>query len=187
MKKVSVVFLDRDGVINEYPGNFRYVTGISEFKLLPRAREALLKLTEFGCRLFIISNQAGVSKGLYSRDDLDAMTEYMKKELGPGIAFDGIYYCTHTSEENCACRKPKTFFIDKAREKLRKEGFYPNPDRSFFVGDSLIDVETGKAGGLKTIMVFSGRECPENSPEWKVNPDLCCKDLFDAAQIITAP
>jgi D-glycero-D-manno-heptose 1,7-bisphosphate phosphatase len=71
MKSVAAVFLDRDGVINEYPGDFQYVTSWEEFRFLPGSKEAIKKLSESGYRIFVISNQAGVSKGFYSRETLD--------------------------------------------------------------------------------------------------------------------
>jgi D-glycero-D-manno-heptose 1,7-bisphosphate phosphatase len=184
MKKASVVFLDRDGVINQYPGNYKYVTSVPEFQLLPRVKEALLRLKAGGCRMFIVSNQAGVAKGLYSQQTLDDITVRMKEELGADIVFDGIFYCTHLPDAGCACRKPKTAFINAAREIILNEGCSFDPDKSFFVGDSVIDVETGKAAGLKTIMVFTGKETADNAAVWPVKPDFTAADLFKAADII---
>jgi histidinol-phosphate phosphatase family protein len=184
MNNASVVFLDRDGVINQYPGHYKYVTSVSEFRLLPRVKEALSRLKAGGCRLFIVSNQAGVAKGLYSQETLDAITDRMKEELAPGIVFDAIFYCTHLPDAGCACRKPRLAFINAAREMLLNDGISIDPDKSFFVGDSVIDVETGKAAGLRTIMVFSGKETPENASVWPVKPDFAAADLFNAADII---
>jgi D-glycero-D-manno-heptose 1,7-bisphosphate phosphatase len=184
MKKVRVVFLDRDGVINKYPGHFKYVTSVSGFRLLPKVKEAIGRLIAGGCRLFIVSNQAGVGKGLYSQETLDAITADMLKQLGPGIGFDGIFYCPHPSDRNCACRKPKTFFIDAAFAQLKKEGFEADREHSFFVGDSVIDIETGKAAGLRTVMVFSGRESRDNLESWSTKPDHTAADLFEAADLI---
>jgi histidinol-phosphate phosphatase family protein len=184
MKKVRVVFLDRDGVINEYPGNFKYVTSQAEFRLLPRSREALMRLAAAGCRLFIISNQAGVAKGLYTQKTLDDITACMRRQLGTEIVFDGIFYCTHLPDAQCGCRKPRTAFIDRAAAQLKEKGFEIDRQKSFFVGDSLIDVETGRAAGLRTIMVFSGRETPDNRPQWPIDPDLTAADLFEAADLI---
>ena len=184
MKKTSVVFLDRDGVINEYPGHYKYVTSEAEFHLLPKAREALLRLISGGCRLFIISNQAGVGKGLYTQQALEGITAAMRRQVGKEVLFDGIFYCTHRPDANCDCRKPKTSFIDAAIEQLKKQGLEIDKSKSFFVGDSLIDVETGKAAGLRTIMVFSGRESPDNVSTWSIKPDFVAADLFDAADRI---
>jgi len=66
-QNMKVVFLDRDGVINKYPGDTRYVTSLKEFRFLPLAKKALARLYKEGYQIFIISNQAGVSKGIFSR------------------------------------------------------------------------------------------------------------------------
>ncbi|HOW43009.1 MAG TPA: HAD family hydrolase [Candidatus Omnitrophota bacterium] len=184
MNPQKIVFLDRDGVINAYPGHYKYVTSVEEFRLLPGVQEALRRLTAAGCALFIISNQAGVAKKMYSREALDAITQRMLDELGDGITFSGVYYCTHLSDENCACRKPRTGYVEKAFAALALQGRTPDLQQCYFVGDSLIDVETGKASGMKTILVFSGRERPENKPAWSVIPDFTAEDLSDAADII---
>ncbi|MFA5099527.1 MAG: HAD-IIIA family hydrolase [Candidatus Omnitrophota bacterium] len=184
MKKVSVVFLDRDGVINEYPGHYNFVTSVSEFQLIPRAREALARLCKSGYRLFIVSNQSGVAKGLYNMHTLDQINDALRQQSGPGVEFDGIYYCIHAPEQNCSCRKPKTYFIDAAGDKIKRDGYSFDRKKTFFVGDSLIDIETGKAAGMRTIMVFSGKETPENRQNWKITPDYTAADLYDAADII---
>ncbi|MDD5618374.1 MAG: HAD family hydrolase, partial [Candidatus Omnitrophica bacterium] len=154
MKKM--VFLDRDGVINKYPGHFKYVTSQKEFKFLPGAKVSIGRLTRAGYKLFVISNQAGVSKGIYSQRILDAITKKMlaaiKKEGG---RIEKVLYCIHTDKENCNCRKPKTGLIEEALEMV-KGGV--DIKKSFFVGDSIRDVKTGKSVGCKTILVLSGRE-----------------------------
>ena len=71
---MKVVFLDRDGVINEFPGNGLYVTKVKDFHFIPGSMEALKVLTDAGYDIFVISNQAGVGKGVYSRRKLDLIT-----------------------------------------------------------------------------------------------------------------
>ena len=78
---MKVIFLDRDGVINKYPGDKRYVTSLRGFKILKGSLAALKKLTEADYKIFVISNQAGVAKKLYSKKTLDQMTQYMLKEV----------------------------------------------------------------------------------------------------------
>ncbi|HOU36465.1 MAG TPA: HAD-IIIA family hydrolase, partial [Candidatus Omnitrophota bacterium] len=122
MKNAQVVFLDRDGVINEYPGRYKYVTSAQGFRLLPGVREALARLVSAGFRLFIVSNQAGVAKGLYTRDALDEINALMLRQLGPEVRFENIFYCTHLPEAQCGCRKPGTAFIDAAEQQLLSQG-----------------------------------------------------------------
>ena len=185
MKSVKAAFLDRDGVINEYPGDFQYVTAWEGFRFLPGAREAVKKLSAAGYRIFIISNQAGVAKGLYSRDALDTITENMLKELNKdGKHISGVYYCTHRTEENCSCRKPNIGLVEMAIAGLEKENLNIERPKSYFVGDTVRDIQTGKASGLKTVLVFSGKEKPENKDEWISPPDFTAQDLSKAVDII---
>ncbi|MDD4940635.1 MAG: HAD-IIIA family hydrolase [Candidatus Omnitrophica bacterium] len=184
MKKVRVVFLDRDGVINEYPGKYKYVTSIEDFRLLPKAREALSRLVQADFRLFVISNQAGVAKGLYSQRTLDSITQAMLSRLGPDIRFENIFYCTHLPDAQCSCRKPGTAFIDAAEAQLNAHGMRIDRPKSYFVGDSIRDIETGRKAGVRTILVFSGSEHPDNEREWQVRPDACAAGISEAVDRI---
>jgi len=154
MKKARVVFLDRDGVINKYPGQYKYVTSPKELRILPGTKVALKRLISGGFYLFIISNQAGVAKGLYTQRALDAITDSMLQQLGPSIVFENIFYCTHLPTRNCKCRKPMTGFIEKAAQQMKKKGMLIDWKNSYFIGDSMRDIETGRRAGLRTILVF---------------------------------
>lgn len=172
--------MDRDGVINKYPGDSDYVKSWREFKFLPRVKPALKKLSDAGFKIFIISNQAGVGKGIYSQKNLDLITEKMLEELcRHNIRIAGIYYCIHRLEDNCSCRKPRIGLVNKATAKIRNKGRIWRA-QSYFIGDTIRDVETGKNAGLKTILVFSGKEKPENRNNWKAFPDFTALDLFAA-------
>jgi histidinol-phosphate phosphatase family protein len=184
MAKAKIVFLDRDGVINKYPGDFKYVTRVEEFELLPNVKPALQKLVSAGFLLFVVSNQAGVAKGLYSRQDLNDIDLRMAYELGDKVRISEILYCTHHPDELCDCRKPRTGLIDRVFAGIKKQGQEIDLANSYFIGDSMIDMETGQAAGLKTILVFSGREKPQNQLNWDRIPDYKADDLASAAQII---
>lgn len=181
---MKAVFLDRDGVINEYPGHFKYVACREEFRFLPGAKAALEKLSAQGLAIFVVSNQAGVTKGIYDLDELNAITRKMLDGLGPHVKVSGVRYCIHREEDNCSCRKPKPGMIEEIAAEARKGGREIEMAASFFVGDSVRDVEAGRNAGLKTILVFSGRERPENRASWKAAPDFTARDLSEAAEII---
>jgi histidinol-phosphate phosphatase family protein len=182
---MKAVFLDRDGVINKYPGNFEYVKSWQEFEFLPDAHAALKKLADAGFKLFVISNQAGVAKNVYSQKVLDQITDNMRAELNRhGITVEGVYYCTHLPDAGCSCRKPKTGLVEKAVAELKAKGADLELSASYFIGDSVRDVQTGKGMGLKTIMVFSGREKAENKNAWAVLPDFTAANLSEAVTII---
>jgi len=182
---MRAVFLDRDGVINEYPGDFQYVKSWKEFQFLPRSKAALKRLTDNNIALFIASNQAGVSKNIYSKSELDLITQNMLKELkSENIRIEDVFYCIHIEEDKCNCRKPKTGLVEQGLSKLKSLGEPVDLNKSYFVGDSIRDVETGKAAGLKTILVLSGREKLKNMANWKIQPDFVCADLSEATDII---
>lgn len=182
---MKVVFLDRDGVINKYPGDSDYVKSWNEFHFLPKVKSALKRLSENGFKLFVISNQAGISKGIYSKESLDLITKNMLEELNKcDIKMAGVYFCMHRPEDNCGCRKPKTGLLDLAINRLKIRGTEINLKDSYFIGDTIRDIQTGKAAGLKTILVFSGKEKPENKFNWQILPDFTTDDLSTAVEII---
>jgi len=180
---MKVVFLDRDGVINKYPGDTKYVISWQEFHFLPGVKEDLGRLTQAGYKIFIVSNQAGVAKGLYSKEVLDDITNKMLKELeSSGAVVEGVYYCLHRDEDNCSCRKPKAGLLEKALQEhdIPKDAL----KSTFFVGDSIRDIQAGKGAGCKTILVFSGKEKPGSHTDWLVQPDFTAADLSEAVGLI---
>jgi len=180
---MKVIFLDRDGVINRYPGDTKYVTDWNEFEFLPGALEAIRRLTENDFKIFIVSNQAGVSKGIYTQEKLGEITSNMLKEVKNASGrIQQVLYCIHKDEDNCSCRKPKTGLIEKAVKSLGLGKF--NLSSSYFIGDSIRDIKTGKSAGCKTILVFSGKEKKKNKDNWQIIPDYQAKDLQDAVEII---
>lgn len=142
------VFLDRDGVVNRrIPGG--YVTRWEEFVFLPEVIEALCKLRAAGLQLVIVSNQAGVGKGLLSCADLIQITLASLKELEAGGApVDGAFFCLHAPSDGCACRKPNVGLLEEAARALRIDF-----GRSFLIGDSRSDMEVGERMGCTTIFV----------------------------------
>lgn len=180
---MKIIFLDRDGVINKYPGDRNYVTSLRGFRFIKGVKKSLRRLSEAGYTMFVISNQAGVSKGLYSRQALDEITSNMLKKLSAEKAYiQGVYYCIHREEDNCACRKPRTGLIERAllEHNIPKKSI----QRSYFIGDTQKDVQAGKKFGCQTIMVFSGKEKPANQKDWDLQPDFTAKDVSQAADII---
>ncbi len=181
---MKLIFLDRDGVINKDPGNRDYVKSWDEFHFLPRAIKAIKKLTDEGYEIIIISNQAGVNKGLYTENDLDIITRNMLGELEKkGAKIKAIYYCIHRDEDNCNCRKPKTGLFEKALGEL---GISPHKtsDPTYFIGDGLADIEAGKNAGYRTILVLSGKSSSEEIKNWQVKPDYIAEDLWEAVNLV---
>ncbi len=177
---MNVVFLDRDGVINEYPGNGRYVTSRVDFKFIPGSIEGIRKLHHKGFKLFVVSNQAGVAKGIYSRQDLEGINQKMLQQLKRKEAFlSGVYYCLHRSDANCGCRKPKTGLLEQAVSETNISF-----GSSFFIGDSFSDMETARNFGAQPILVLSGKEKIANRSNWGFEPDYVCDNLLLAAHYL---
>ncbi len=180
---MKVVFLDRDGVINEFPGNGNYVTKVKDFHFIPGAVDAIRRLTEGGYKIFIISNQAGVGKGVYSLDKLKRIDRHMIKQvMAGGGRIRKSFYCTHRSDAGCDCRKPGIGLLKRALKSLNKT--ITHAQKAFFVGDTEGDIKTGHNTGCKTIFVLSGREDRRYMRKWDVKPDYIVKDLSAAVPLI---
>jgi len=146
----KAIFLDRDGVLNRERGEYTYT--INDFEWVDDTFEALRVLQKKGFIFIIISNQGGVSKGIYSKDDVLEIDRYIKMQLKEeGIYISDSYYCPHHSElENCLCRKPKSLMLEKAIAR-----FNIDPQKSFFIGDSARDMIAGQNLNIKGIKTQS--------------------------------
>ncbi len=180
---MKVVFLDRDGVINEFPGNGNYVTKVKDFKFLPGALEAIKNLTEAGHTIFVVSNQAGVGKGVFTKNKLTRITNKMLKGVEKaGGKIKKVYYSTARSDAGCEYRKPNIGSIKKAMKHLKKD--MKVAKKGCFVGDTVSDIVTGKNAGCKTIFVLSGRSDRQRLKEKKIKPDYIADNLLEASKII---
>ena len=180
---MKVVFLDRDGVINEFPGNGKYVTKLKDFHFVPGALDALRILTNEGYSIYIVSNQAGVAKGIYSKQKLEHITRNMLRDIrSTGGRIKKVFYCTHFSHAGCECRKPRIGSIRKALETMNKT--IRSASKAFFVGDTESDILAGHNAGCATIFVLSGREDRRHMRGWKIKPDFIARDLLEATDII---
>ena len=162
-----VVFLDRDGVINELPGRERYVRRWEAFKFREGALAMLAELRALGYRLVVITNQQGVGKGLIEPEELGRIHANMKAEIERhGACIDGLFCCPHLEAEGCDCRKPKPGLIFNALAALDYE---VDLEGSWFVGDSARDVRAGQAAGLRTLLVGGPfRSAADPSPTVRV-------------------
>jgi len=183
----KVVFLDRDGTINEEVG---YVNHIERFNLLPRAGQAIRLLNQQGWKAVVITNQSGVARGYFSESLVhqvhQKMRDLLKKE---GAHLDGIYYCPHHPDigvppyrQTCRCRKPATGLIEEAVKELDLD-----TSQSYMIGDRWADVEFGRRVGAKAVLILTGY----GRGEWEyfreqraVKPDYVAEDLFAAVQWI---
>lgn len=166
---MKTVFLDRDGVINKSPADWGYVCNWTEFTFLPNALEAIRNLTESGYRIFIATNQAGVGRGIFTEQQLTDIHHNMLNEVEKvGGHIDKIYYCPHHPEAGCKCRKPKPgMLIQAAREHDI------DISKTFFIGDSLKDIQAARNAGALPILVLTGHG--RDSYNHYINSDLTTK------------
>lgn len=180
---MKIAFLDRDGVINEFPGNGNYVTRVKDFHFIPGSLEAIRLLTEAGFTIFVVSNQAGVGKGIFTEKKLDQITNKMLREVKKaGGNIKRVYYSTARSDAGCEDRKPNIGSIRKAVKLLKKDMRIAK--NAYFVGDTVTDMATGRNAGCTTIFVLSGRSDQDRLREKKIRPDYIAANLLEAAQVM---
>jgi D-glycero-D-manno-heptose 1,7-bisphosphate phosphatase len=151
---MKLVILDRDGTINSDSDEF--VKTPEEWLPLPGALEAIARLNHAGWHVVIASNQSGLGRGLFDVASLNAMHAKMLKLLAAkGGRIDAIFYCPHTAEDDCHCRKPRPGLFEQIG--LR----FGVPLRGVpAVGDSLRDLQAGAAAGCEPHLVLTGKSEP---------------------------
>ncbi len=144
------VFLDRDGVINENrPG---YVKNWAEVRILPGALAALRALARLDRPIVVISNQSAIGRGLTTAEAVDDIHERLAREVETaGGRIDAFYYCPHTPDEGCSCRKPAPGLLLQAAQELDLD-----LARSYLVGDAVGDIQAALAVGCSPILVKTG-------------------------------
>jgi D-glycero-D-manno-heptose 1,7-bisphosphate phosphatase len=147
----KLIILDRDGVINF--DSDQYIKGPDEWKPIPGSIEAISLLNHSGYKVVVATNQSGVGRGLFDMYTLNLINDKMMElvfRLGGRV--DAVFFCPHTNEDNCRCRKPKTgMFEDIAKRFNTDLNGVPT------VGDSLRDLQAGSAMGCKPYLVRTGK------------------------------
>ena len=175
----KVVFVDRDGVINV--DRWKYVETWKEFRFEKGVLDALKALTDKSFNIFIISNQAGVGEGIFTEAAMWKVHEKMIDAMAKrGIVIRGARYCHHAKKAACDCRKPKTQLLEKA-----VAGIEFDRKKTYFVGDKISDLETGKNFGLRTILVRTGYgRKTEKKLTPALRPEHIVNNLKEAVPII---
>lgn len=165
----KAVFLDRDGVLNAERGEYTFLP--EEFEILPGVPEALHLLKAHGYRLIVVTNQAGIARGLYTKAHVLACHEKLQQACNHAI--DALYFAPqHPSVSESLSRKPDSLMLEKALAR-----FELVPEKCWLVGDRLRDLEAGARVGVKGILVESETEMPA---------EIKVKDLLAAAHYILA-
>jgi len=186
----KAVFLDRDGTINDHVG---LLARPEELRVRAEVYAALRLLNRSDYLAIVVSNQPVVARNLCSLEELDEIHRQLETILGEEhVYLDDLYFCPHHEhagfpEENkaykivCACRKPKTGMIEEA---VRRYGIALTA--SYLVGDTTVDMQTGKNAGLRTILLATGEGGRDG--KYAVTPDATADNLLIAVeQVLAAP
>jgi D-glycero-D-manno-heptose 1,7-bisphosphate phosphatase len=175
---MKLVILDRDGVINYDSPQF--IKSPEEWIPIPGSLEAIAMLNQAGFRVAVATNQSGIERGLFDMATLNAIHDKMHRALTQfGGRIDALFYCPHTADSNCACRKPKSGMMEEISRRFGTD-LQGVPS----VGDSLRDLLAGLPLGAQPVLVKTGKGertladggLPENT--W------VCADLMEATHRI---
>ena len=184
-EKQVAIFLDRDGVIND---DTEFIKSPKEMKLLPGTADAVKMINKSGYLAIVATNQSVVARNLCTKEGLKEIHNKMESDLGgSGAYLDAIYYCPHHPDKgyegenplykiDCDCRKPKPGMLINASER-----FNIDLSLSFMVGDHERDIQAGKAAGVTTIGVGTGKGLRTSTTK----SDYFFPNLKEAIQFIT--
>jgi D-glycero-D-manno-heptose 1,7-bisphosphate phosphatase len=155
------LFLDRDGVINRRLVD-AYVKSWEEFEFEAGVLQAIAQFSNIFGRIFVVTNQQGIAKGLMTEEELQILHQQMVAEVERVEGrIDRIYFCPHWSGDKCNCRKPRTGMALQAQQDFPAVDF----SKSIMVGDSPSDIEMGVQLGMKT--VFIGHDNAPPHTDWQ--------------------
>ena len=185
-QKQKAIFLDRDGTINRKNG---LIYREEQFELEDGVIDAIRRINQSGYLAILVTNQPVVARGLCQIEDVENIHKKLETLLGQeGVYLDDIRFCPHHPdkgypEENtaykipCRCRKPDIGMIEDCVEKYNID-----LGKSWMVGDTTMDIQTGKNAGIRTALVLTGDAGKDG--KYDVTPDLICKDLGQAVEMI---
>lgn len=143
------IILDRDGVIN-YDSN-EYIKSAEEWQAIPGSLEAIAQLNRVGFKVYIATNQSGLARGLFDLETLNEIHNKFHHELASvGGCIEAIVFCPHHPDQKCSCRKPKPGLLHKIAND-----FQVPLKQTYFIGDSLTDVEAAWTAGCLPILIES--------------------------------
>ncbi len=148
---MKLIILDRDGVINHDSDQF--IKNPEEWKPIPGSLEAIARLSQADYRVVVATNQSGIGRGLFDMPTLNAIHDKMNKSCAlAGGRIDAVFFCPHTNDANCSCRKPKSGMLEEiaTRYGVSLKGVPA-------VGDSLRDLQAAARLGAQPILVLTGK------------------------------
>ncbi len=174
--KRPAIFLDRDGTLIAQRDD---IIGSSQVKILKNVVQGLKRMQKLGFLCVVITNQPVIGKKLITKAGVERLNTMINGRLQKGGAYiDAFYVCPHRFFDNCSCRKPKLKLV---REAVKKYGI--DLKKSFFIGDDLRDIETGRRAKAGTILVKTGN-AGKDKRFFSITPDFIARDLLAAAKIV---
>ncbi len=150
-RAVKLIILDRDGVINQDSEHF--IKSPDEWRAVPGSLEAIARLNHAGYRVVVATNQSGIGRGLFDMAMLNAIHEKMHRALAhAGARVDAIFFCPHTADAKCECRKPRPGMLVEIGKRFNAE-LTGVP----CIGDSLRDLVSADAVGAEPMLVLTGK------------------------------
>lgn len=169
---MKLIVLDRDGVINFDSDQF--IKNPEEWRPIPGSLEAIARLNQADYRVVVATNQSGIGRGLFDMSMLNAIHDKMHKSCAlVGARIDAIFFCPHTNESHCQCRKPKSGMLEEIAARYNLGNLAGVPA----VGDSLRDLQAAVPLGAQPYLVLTGKgartQAAGGLPEGtKIFPDL---------------
>jgi D-glycero-D-manno-heptose 1,7-bisphosphate phosphatase len=146
----KALFLDRDGVTIDY---IPYLSQPAQVKLPERAGQALRQWQSAGYLLIVITNQAGIGRGYFDHDAVEAVHQKVVADYQPfGVTFTDFFLCPHHPDAGCECRKPSPQMLRDAAEK-----YHISLKDSYFIGDAPSDLQAAINAGCQPVLVLTGR------------------------------
>ena len=175
----KAVFMDRDGTVSEEIG-YMYDAGL--YRPYAFAGPAIRRINESGMKAVLITNQSGVGRGYFEESMVNQVHDILQAELTRrGAKLDAIYFCPHSPDAGCDCRKPNPGMLLQAQRDLEID-----LSESYVIGDKQIDVETAYAVGAKSVLVLTGygREERQKFMASEHQPHLVAENLKEAVDEI---
>ena len=166
---MKAIFLDRDGIINV---DYSYVYKRENFEFCEGIFETLRYFLSLDYQLFIVTNQSGIGRGYYTKENFENLTSWMLNEfIYRGIKITKVYHCPHSPEVNCKCRKPQIDMFEKAKKE-----FGINMQNSWMIGDKSSDIQAGINARIPSTIFVNSFTCKEAS--------YSVKTILDTIRII---
>ena len=163
----KAVFLDRDGVVNIDHG---YVYKVSDFEFVPGILELCRRYRKLGYKLIIVTNQSGIGRGYYTREDFEQLTLWLERQFVANHSpLAAVYHCPHAPDAGCDCRKPLPGMLLQAAKEHDIDC-----SQSIMIGDKLSDMQAAMAAGVGTRVLFANGG---NDTDTAVEITHKCSDL----------